>query len=55
VYTPGKMVENMMENINTIKNTVTESIHGQMEGDMKVNGLLVNNTVKENTYYPIIQ
>lgn len=29
-YIHGKMVENMKENINLIKNMVQENLHGQM-------------------------
>jgi hypothetical protein len=53
--TPGKMVENMMENTDMIKSMVMEYIHGQMAVNMKVIGLMENKMVKESTYCLMVQ
>jgi hypothetical protein len=45
---PGKMAENMMENISLIKNMVTVSIIGLTAEGMKDIGNTVNNTAEEN-------
>jgi len=48
------MVENMMENINMIKNMDLVYIHGLIADVMKDNGHLVNNMAKVNIYYLMV-
>jgi len=42
--TDGKMAEVMLDYINTIKNTVSEHIHGQMAANTQENGKIANET-----------
>lgn len=50
-FTHGVMGGGMMENTTWIKSMDMECITGLMAGDMKDFGLMVSNTVKENTFY----
>lgn len=50
----GRMEENMMENINMIRNMVLEYIHGLTEEDMRDNGLMENNMVEVNIFCLIV-
>lgn len=54
VYIHGKMAENMMVNINMIKNMDLVYIHGLIVDVTKDNGLLVNNMVKVNIYCQMV-
>jgi hypothetical protein len=47
VFLLGLMVENTMENISMIKSKVMVFSHGQMEGNMKVIGIMENNMDRE--------
>lgn len=48
VFIHGEMVEDMKVIIKMIKRKDLEYIFGKMVGNMKVNGLMVNNMAKEN-------
>lgn len=48
VYIHGEMVEDMKATIKMIKRKDLEFTYGKMVGNMRVNGLMVNNMVKEN-------
>lgn len=50
VFTPGRMAEDMKENISMIRNTAKAFTPGPMEEDMKALGHMENNMEEENTF-----
>lgn len=51
VYTHGKMEENMMVNINMIRNMDLEYMCGQIKEYMKDFGLMASSMEKESIFY----